>query len=318
MSASPDESAAAPAMPMEWTPSLVKQLFPVRLGRGVELEMLRPDDNSLLLRVFDSSGRHRSAFYPGTAAGWAAAWDQIREWTSPARFDQEVQYWTQRIRQAGIPIREPAVTNRLDAQMPPVLSGLTFLGGHGHGNGLTAGAGVDLRRTSYGIALTSPADGAVLLNVAAQQLVSAEASGADPESGGLRAVTVGSTGLSDPYALEQVRWLTARYGSVRIRTQVRIRATVCELFLSSGSYAPNAAQVALSAVRALVPVSPARAGAAADPMAGLAYVPGPVPAGPSIESDTDLVTKLERLARLRESGALSEFEFQSAKDKLLH
>ncbi len=318
MSASTDEPPAAPAMPMEWTPSLVKQLFPVKLGRGVELEMLRPDDDSLLLRLFDSTGRHQSAFYSGTSAGWTAAWDQIREWTSPARFGQEMQYWTERIRQAGVPIRQPDVTNRLDEQMPLVLSGLTFLGGHGYGNGLTSGAGVDLRRTSYGIALTSPADGGVLLNGAAQQLISAEASGADPESAGVSAATVDRTALSDPHALEQVRWLTARYGSVRIRTQVRIRATVCELFLSSGSYAPNLAQVALSAVRALVPLSPAQAWAAADPMAGLAHVPGPVPSRRELESDVDLVTKLERLARLRESGALTEFEFQSAKDKLLH
>jgi hypothetical protein len=37
----------------------------------------------------------------------------------------------------------------------------------------------------------------------------------------------------------------------------------------------------------------------------------------AVPDDEDLVTKLERLARLRESGALTEVEFQAAKDRLL-
>jgi hypothetical protein len=317
MSAGPDEPIAAPAMPMEWTASLIRQLFPLKIGRGLELEMLRPDDSSQVLHLFDSSGRGRGARYPDTAVGWTAAWNQMREWASPARFGRAVQSWTARIHQAAVPVRQPAVTIRLDAQMPPVLSGLTFLGGHGQGPGLTAGAGADLRRASSGIALTSPADGVLLLNIPAQQLIGAEASGPDPGSVGPYVAAVGLTGLPRPLALEQVRWLNERHGPEQIRTEVRIQGTACELFLSSGSYAPNAAQVALSAVRALAPVSPAQAGAAADPMAAFAQVPGPVPAARELQPDADLVTKLERLARLRESGALTEFEFQSAKDKLL-
>jgi hypothetical protein len=312
MSASPDEPAVAPPMPMEWTPGLVAQLFPLRLGRGLELAILRADDNSVVLHLFDLSGRGRGARFLGTAAGWTAAWEQLRDWTSPARFGQAMQSWTERIGHSGVPIRQPAVTIRLDAQMPPVLSGLTFLGGHA--DGLAPGTGADLRLASSGVALTSPADGGVLLSIPARQLIGAEASGSDPESAGSFAATVSRNGL---LALEPVRWLGDRSDTVRIRTRVRIQATGCELFLSSGSYTPDVAQVALSAVRALVPVSPPRAAAAADPMAGLAQVPGPVPEGREPQSDVDLVTKLERLARLRESGALTEFEFQSAKDKLL-
>jgi hypothetical protein len=318
MSASPDERIAAPAMPMEWTPSLVRQLFPLKIGRGLELEMLRPDDSSQVLHVFDSSGRGRGARYPDTAAGWTAAWDQIGEWTSPARLGRAAQSWTARIHQARVPVRQPAVTIGLDAQMPPVLSGLTFLGGHGQGEGLTAGAGADLRRASSGIALTSPADGALLLNIPARQLIGAEASGPDSRSVGPYVAAVGGTGLPNMLALEQIRRLNERHSTDWIRTQVRIQGTACELFFSSGSYAPDAAQVALSAVRALAPAPPAQATAPADPMAGLAHVPGPVPAGGEPGPDADLVTKLERLARLRESGALSEFEFQSAKDRLLN
>ena len=41
---------------------------------------------------------------------------------------------------------------------------------------------------------------------------------------------------------------------------------------------------------------------------------------PTVEpanAEADLVTKLERLTKLRDSGALTLFEFQAAKDKLL-
>jgi hypothetical protein len=50
-------------------------------------------------------------------------------------------------------------------------------------------------------------------------------------------------------------------------------------------------------------------------LAGLTAPVTPADSGPD---DADLVTKLERLAKLRDSGALTQFEFQAAKDKLLH
>jgi putative oligomerization/nucleic acid binding protein len=316
MSASPDELTATPAMPMEWTPSLIRALFPVKLGRGLELEMTRQEDGGQLLRLFDQSGRGRGARFPGSAQGWTAAWEQAAEWASPVGYLRAMQSWTERMRRARTPIRQPAATIRLDAQLPPVLSGLTYLGGYGHSDGLTAGRGVDLRRASSAIILTNPADGAVLLTISGQQLISAEATGPEHPAPGPFVATAGRLGVPG-LALEEVRRLNERYGADQIHTLIRIQGTSLELFLSSASYQPEAAQLALSAVRALAQARPAVA-PPAGLMAGLSPVPGPVIAGQDSEPDADLVTKLERLARLRDSGALTQFEFQAAKDKLLH
>jgi hypothetical protein len=316
MPASPGQPGAVPGMPMEWTTRLVSSLSPVRFGRGVRLE-LHLLDAGLVLNVSDTL-RSRYERFDGSPSGWAAAWTRAAEWSTPERFGKAVQGWSSRARWAGTPLRSAEVTARLDAQMPPILYGLTFLGGHGYGDQLTAGTALDLRQASAAIALTDVTDGRMRLSIPAGQLTGAEASGPGKASGPF-AATVGHGLLGDVIELGVAQDMNSRFAASRTRTQIRIRASSCELFLITGSYLPEAAQLALSAVRAMAPASATTATAApAGLLAGLEGTPGPgitaYPAG----DDGDLVSKLERLARLRESGAITQFEFQAAKQKLLH
>ncbi|MGN6125680.1 MAG: SHOCT domain-containing protein [Humibacter sp.] len=47
------------------------------------------------------------------------------------------------------------------------------------------------------------------------------------------------------------------------------------------------------------------------------YAPAPEQAQPAAPAQTDMVTELERLAKLKEQGVLSDAEFEAAKTKLL-
>ncbi len=298
-------------MPIVWTPETVRALTPVRLGRGVRLEFALAS-NGLVLSVSDVRGG-RTERYPGTPAGWTSAWARAAEWSRPDAFAKGLGYWLERLNTVWSPKRRADVTAELDAQMPPILYGLTFLGGHGYGDDLKARAIIDLRHNSSGIALTDVVDGTTRLSVPAGLLTSAEASGPGKTTTGAFAATVGHGVVGDLFDQQMAEWMTDRFARSRIRTTVRICATTCELFLVSATDLPERAQVALSAVRAMVPVSAAQS----QPpglLAGITAAPSPAPIA---SGDLDLVTKLERLAKLRDSGALTQFEFQAAKDKLL-
>lgn len=298
-------------MPVVWTQETVRALSPVRLGRGVHLGFeLRGGGLNLVL----SDARvGRAERFPGTPTGWISAWARAAEWSRPNAFAKGLEYWLQALSLVRSPKRRADIIAELDEQMPPILYGLAFLGGHGYGDQLKPQALVDLRRTSAAIALTDVVGGTVALSVQAGQLTSAEASGPGKTTTGAFQATVGHGFLGDLIDQGVAEWMTDRYATSQIRTTVRICATTCELFLLSVTDLPERAQVALSAVRAMVPVS---AGQNQQPglLAGITAVPS-LTAAPSPE--VDLVTKLERLAKLRDSGALTQFEFQAAKDKLL-
>jgi hypothetical protein len=298
--------------------------LPARIGRGVRLEGYLTTRNALVLQLLVRGKLER---FDGSAAGWVAAWTRAAEVAAPARFAAAVKTCSEHARWAQVPLRQPEAIAQLDEQMPLLLGGLTFLGGHGSGD-LMAGSIVDLRRTQAGIALTSARDGSLQLAVPAGQLLSAEASSPGKPDGSFVA-TLGHGFFGDVTELQTAEWLNARYG--KVHTVVRIQAATCELFLTTSSYLPEAAQVALSAVRAMVPGStaPAPAPASASLLDGLSVAPQPMPAavpaatkaGSGLVTEAgpndDMVSQLERLARLRESGAITQFEFQAAKDKLL-
>ena len=298
-------------MPVVWTQETVRALSPVRLGRGVRLGFELRGGLNLVL----SDARvGRSERFPGTPAGWTTAWARAAEWSRPDAFDKAVGYWLQALRFVQAPKRRADVIAELDEQMPPILYGLAFLGGHGYGDQLKPQAVVDLRRTSSAIALTDAVNGTETLSVPAGQLISAEASGPGKTTRGAFQATVGHGFLGDLIDQGVAEWMTDRYATSQIRTTVRICATTCELFLLYATDLPEQAQVALSAVRAMVPVS---TGQVQPPAGLLAGITAPPSLTGVASPDVDLVTKLERLAKLRDAGALSQFEFQAAKDKLL-
>ena len=299
---------STPLMPIVWTQQTVRALSPARLGRGVRLDILLLDRGLELSLTQPSPGRFER--FPGTPAGWLSAWARAAEWSRPDAFAKAVRSWSDRVRVVQSPKRRADLTVELDAQMPPILYGLAFLGGHGYGDHLKSGAIVDLRRASDGIALTDVMAGTVGLSVPAGQLTSAEASGPGKTATGAFAATVGHGLLGDLIDQQAAQWMNDRFARSQIRTTMRICATTCELFLVSASDLPEHAQVAPSAVRALVPVT-TRQSQPAGLLAGIAAARSPS------DAEVDLVTMLERLARLRDSGALTPLEFQAAKDKLL-
>ena len=316
MSASASQPAIVPRMPTEWTHETVRALSPARLGRRIRLELFmvgRAGTPGLGLTVKDHYERFGSS-----AADWVAGWNRIAELVEPQEYQKALAAWSERVRWigGGQADRDAVATAALDAQMPKVLSALAFAGSHGQGELLTSGARVDLRQAPSEIVLTSPADGATLLTVAAARIIGAEAA-APSQTGGLFVSTVGHGLAGDLLQQRTAQFLNDRFSDKRVRSVIRIQATSCELFLTS-SQLQEKTQVALSAVRALAESRPAvQARPATGLLTGLSAEPGPVTSAAPVPDDADLVTKLERLARLRDSGALTQFEFQSAKDKLL-
>jgi hypothetical protein len=111
--------------------------------------------------------------------------------------------------------------------------------------------------------------------------------------------------------------------SAKELTGVRIQSTASEVFLTSKSYSPQDAQIALSGIRVLAQAQPDKA--ASQPGSDRPHAPAEPAVEPAVPAsvapvpdEADLIAKLERLAKLYESGALTLFEFQAAKDKLLH
>ncbi len=311
MPMNPGESVAIPAMPLVWTKDTVREMSPARFGMKARLEMFmtgRDLKPGLVLYGGQSSER-----FPATPAGWLDAWARAAAVAGPAAYAKGLASWMARTHRYLGPTRDAAVIAGLDARMPPVLYALTFAGGHGGGDHLSAGDAVDLRTAPARIALTASSDGALLLTIPAAELTGAEASGMG--GGGSFAATASVNPLTNPVQEETTEWMNNRSLGGKDRTFVRIQGTTCELFLTSKSHSPQDAQVALSAVRVLAQGGRVGSQPGAGLLAGLTAPVTPASAGPD---DADLVTKLERLAKLRDSGALTQFEFQAAKDKLLH
>jgi hypothetical protein len=311
MPMNPGESVTVPAMPLVWTKDTVREMSPARFGMKARLEMfVTGRDLKAGLALYAAANYER---FPATPAGWVEAWIRAAAVAGPAPYAKGLASWTARTRGYLGPTRDAAVIAELDARMPPVLYALTFAGGQGGGDHLSPGTAVDLRMARAHIALTASTDGAPLLTIAAAELTGAEASGMG--GGGSFAAAASLNPLTNLMHEEAADWMNNRSLGSKDRTFVRIQGTTCELFLLSKSYSPQDAQVALSAVRVLAQGGPVGSQPGAGLLAGLTAPVTPADSGPD---DADLVTKLERLAKLRDSGALTQFEFQAAKDKLLH
>jgi hypothetical protein len=302
-----DQSAKVPEMPLTMTKEALRGLLPLRFGRGVHLYLVTNQGRAQL--TLTDSGEGRVQNFAATPAGWIRAWETAAAWSRPAGFERALRLYEQKSSVRQVPLRSAQLAVELDAQMPLVLGALIFLGGHGGGDLLQAGIAVDLRRRPSAIALTDVGDGAVRYELAAAELTGAEAGGPGLLTTGGFAATAGHGLVGDLMNQASAGLLTERFGRTEIRTNVRITGIASELFFRSRTILPENAQVALSVVRA---------------MAGGPAIPAPGD-GPALDSSgrdqvsggEDLVATLERLARLRESGALTELEFQAAKQKLL-
>jgi hypothetical protein len=302
-----EQPAKIPAMPLTMTKNGLRGLLPLRFGRGVHLYLVTSHGRAQL--ALTDSGEGRVENFAATPAGWIRAWETVAAWSRPAGFERALRLYEQKSSVRQVPLRSAQLAVELDAQMPLVLGALIFLGGHGGGDLLRAGIAVDLRRRPSAIALTDVGDGAVRYELAAAELTGAEAGGPGPVTTGGFAATAGHGLVGDLIDQAEATWLTEKFGRTEIRTNVRITGIASELFFRSTTSLPEDAQVALSAVRAM-------AGGHATPPPG----EGPALASAGrddVSGGEDLVTTLERLARLRESGALTELEFQAAKQKLL-
>jgi hypothetical protein len=302
-----EQQAKIPGMPLTMTKSGLQGLLPLRFGRGVHLYLVTSQARGQL--TLTDSGEGRVENFAATPAGWIRAWETVAAWSRPAGFERALRVYEQRSSMRQTPLRSAQLAVELDAQMPLVLGALIFLGGHGGGDLLRAGVAVDLRRRPSAIALTDVGDGAVRYELAAAELTGAEADGPGRVTTGGFAATAGHGLVGDLIDQADAAWLTEKFGRTEIRTNVRITGVASELFFRSVTSLPEAAQVALSAVRAM-----ARGHATPPPGEGPALVSPGRDDGSGAE---DLVATLERLARLRESGALTELEFQAAKQKLL-
>jgi hypothetical protein len=315
------EPATIPAMPLEWRQYEVRAMSPARFGMKVRLEMFTQGRDLKPGLTVSSGGKFEH--FPATPAGWVDAWTLAAKVAGPAAFAKGLTSWSRRTYGYLGATRDAAAIAELDARIPPLLYAVMFVGGHGCGEQLSPGALVDLRLDSAGIALTASSDGTILMTISAAELTGAEASDLGGSAGPFVATT--GHGIGDLWQADLVGWLN-NLGPRKDRTLVRIQSAASEVFLTSKSYSPQNAQIALSGIRVLAQAQPGKA--ASQPGSDRPHEPvvAPVPpvavpAAPAslapVPDEADLVAKLERLAKLYESGALTLFEFQAAKDKLL-
>jgi len=310
-----------PPMPVAWTPEIVRSMLPIRFGLGRQVALAKRPTGPVLILV--QAGAKE---FPATPQGWVDLWTTVASTVKPARLQAGLTTVTWAKAQAvATPFRNAEATLDAETRAHLVLGGLVFLGGHGYDDGLPTGAVVDLRMVADGIVLTNVSDGSVAWSVAGRQLLEIEASGPGAVTSGGFTATVGHGLVGDLGDRFAAQWMTDRFGKTTIVTFVRIETDSSELFLRSMTDAPGEAQVALSPLRALArqgraPGTPG-AGAASTADAGSGGptpLTAPLATGPiGGDSADDLVSHLERLARLRDSGALSESEYQLAKTKLL-
>jgi hypothetical protein len=318
-----EHAAQIPGMPLTMTPKAVRGLLPARFGRGVRLYLFA-EDGKPRLALTDSKGG-QVQYLAATPAGWVEAWEKAAAWARPAGYQRALEMYIQTTSMRRTPLRSAQIAVQLDAQMPLVLGGLMFLGGHGGGDLLQAGVIVDLRRRPSGIVLADVGDGTVRYELAAAELTGAEAGGPGQVTTGGFVATVGHGLGGDLLNQAAASRMNEAFGRSEVRTNVRITGEACELFFRSATDLPEDAQIALSAVRAMASGQtlslPADSGPSLPAAVTFAVPGGDAPAlGPAGAEDAgggDLVATLERLARLRESGALTELEFRAAKGKLL-
>jgi hypothetical protein len=284
-------------------------LLPVRFGMSARLEWSQPSGSGGLT-LSDTKGG-RVGTFPATAAGWIEAWQTAAQWARPGPYRRGLESYRQKCRLTRQPLRSAPAAARLEESAPLVLGGLVFLGGRGSGEQLAGGMVVDLRCGPATVSVFDVAAGALLFKLAATELAGAEASGPGKVTTGGFVAATGSGLVGDLGDQIAARWMTDHFARTEMNTIVRLTGISCELFFRSLNDSPETAQVALSAVRALITGPTPAAG----PATG-ALVTDTSPDAPSTAAG-DLVAQLERLARLHDSGALTDQEFQAAKTRLL-
>jgi hypothetical protein len=292
-----------PLMPVAWTAEIVRLLFPIPLGFGRKVLFTSRSSAPVLVLVHSGSKE-----FPATMRGWVDLWTTVTPLVKPGNLQMGIE----RVRYARTTARATPFRNA-----EAVLGALVFSGGHEYGDILQTGAVVDLRMAADDIVLTGVADGSTAYSVPGRRLIEIEASGPGAVTSGGFVATVGHGfvgDLTDRFVAER---MTDRFGKTTITTVIRMATETGELFLRSMIDTPEAAQVALSPLRALV-----RGRASGATGAVPAPTVEPLNASPASlatagDGADDLVSRLERLARLRESSALSEDEYLVAKSKLL-
>jgi hypothetical protein len=316
-----------PPMPVAWTPEIVRSLFPIRFGLGRDISLARTKSGT---RLYVRSREWNE--YPATMEGWVAVWTDLAAALKPARLQGGITSVLQGKRWAkSTPFRNVEASLEANSLGTLLLPALSFLGGHGYGDTLETGTIADLRLSSEDVLLTNVRDGSVVWSTAAKRVVEVEANGAGSTTTGGFVATAGHGLVRDLWEQQSAQWLTDRYGQTTVSTFIRLETDTAELFFRSLTDTPEAAQVNLSALRALARGRPgaaggggASAGASAETadaqptLASPASVADPAPVPEPGPAADDLVSRLERLARLRDSGALSTAEFEIAKSKLLY
>jgi hypothetical protein len=312
-----------PPMPVAWTPEVVRILFPIPLALGRKVTFVRALPEPVLVLIH--AGERT---FPSTAKGWVDLWTTIGQTTRPEAVKMAVLQVRNAMRWAeNTPFRDALAGLEAEAKARLVFDGLVFLGGHDYGTLLRPGAVVDLRMTADAVVLTDVTDGSRAHTFPVSQLRELEA--IDP-------ATVMNDGLATPSRngssgglpdQATAVWMTESAGKSSIMALVRIVTDTSELLLRSMTAAPDAAQVALAPLRrrlarnAIVAVAPPATHRPAATRKSDASAPPPAPApahaGPAADGDDDFVSRLERLAHLRDSGALSDYEYLVAKTKLL-
>jgi hypothetical protein len=301
-------------MPVGWTPEIIRSLFPIVFSIGRRITFFAGSRSPSLQLLLPGGPKS----FPATVQGWVDLWTTVASTVKPSVVPAGPNH-VDRVRRSAVatPFRDAEAALAAEINAPLVLGGVVFRGGHGFGEELRVGAVVDIRMAADAILLTSVIDGSTTYAVPAYRLVEVEASGPGAVTSGGFVATVGHGlvgDLTDRYASE---WMTDRFGKTTITTLIRLETDSGELFFRSMTDTPENAQVALSPLRALTRSGPGGAAGARSPLGMSSAAGGSAALAGSADEPDDLVSRLERLSRLHDSGALSDDEYLLAKTKLL-
>ncbi len=293
------ETRPTPPMPVAWTKEL--HLFPIRLGLATRIELVTYP--TTVLAFSEPKGSHK---FPPTPKGWVELWDAVAASCKEDRYQGAAMSVAQSMRYAkSTPFRNAPAFVAAESLGPLLVSAVTFLGGAGHGEWLKEGRVVDMRLGTDSLLFLDIRDGKQLAGIRLSDLTSVEATGPGKQVSGGFVATGGHGLIGDVADQASASWATDKFGSTIYVTSVRVEAPGHELFFRTLTESPEQVQVALAPLRTtirqrgqLAPMGDPRVGSAAAP-------------------EEDLVSQLERLARLHANGALTSDEYQAAKDKLL-
>ena len=236
--------------------------------------------------------------FPLTEEGWRDAWRFMASETPQLAGTVRHQVQLTKSVTHGQEVESKAKAELASLGLLTSLRGCVFLGGYGHNEALKPGLMFDLYFTTEGLVVTSHATSMPKIRSPYAEVLAIELSGPGrvTKGGGFIGGGFGLTGAVEGMIVASV--LNALTTKTSIQSILRWEAETLEAFFFTSEATPGDLRIKMSPVLGRVKPRPI------------------VEATPTLP-EADVVSQLERLATLRQQGAIDDDEFAELKRKIL-